>query len=357
MSISGYLAGAEPEHIIDRPVLVPANFLMIHTNAKGPPVLPFKIPLGRSHDSDVGGWAGCELKKGQYDFTKLDAFVSAFPAGVCFTSYSTPSFYASRTDKDHYGNAGANSPPTDLAAYARFLLTMTSRYKGMVPLVEGWNEADDMGFYNGTMAELADMCAVGKVAVKSGNGARMLSPSFVHPQDTLAAFLCAKGPTTGQFGRDTFDDLSIHNYGSLPFPVVGGDDLAWSGMGGVMRARRVLSSAGISRRIHMTEFGFGVQGSAQLQNYLALPANLRRQRMAGSLILLAALEVQTVGLYSLNSLLCGNLQTDTTGAMAGVQDALDFLAAPVFIMSLPSWHDGSAIATNSRGQTYSWRQS
>ncbi len=132
------------------------------------------VPWGFTRVWDSGAsWRQVERSKGVYDWSKMDAIIrraQSTGSAVMYVLGDTPGWA-------NGGKSGA-TPPTKASDAADFIAAMCSKYGGSVAMYEAWNEGNIVDFWSGSAAELADLTAAVKQAVKDcGSGAKVLASS------------------------------------------------------------------------------------------------------------------------------------------------------------------------------------
>lgn len=112
------------------------------------------------------GWDGIETSPGHYDWGFWDDFVRlAGEAGIELIPYVCYS--------PEWSNAGGGdfwrTPPRDSAAFARFMQTIVTRYKGQIRTWELWNEPDIEAYWLGTADQFAEMIQKAARAVRQAD--------------------------------------------------------------------------------------------------------------------------------------------------------------------------------------------
>jgi hypothetical protein len=92
-------------------------------------------PAWRLWDAGVG-WRAVEPQKGQWDFSRLDAFVnraSQSGAQILYVFGMTPQWAAANpNDPGNYNAPGMASPPQEMADWENYVRTLAQRYKGRI---------------------------------------------------------------------------------------------------------------------------------------------------------------------------------------------------------------------------------
>ena len=122
-------------------------------------------------------WPDIETSPGVYDWSALDALVSAAQehgVEVTLVLAMTPSFYG----------PASTLPPTDLTAYADYVRAVMTRYRDFngqrgIAAYEVWNEGNVPTFWTGTPAQLAQLTRiVWQTRQQVDPDATLVGPSF-----------------------------------------------------------------------------------------------------------------------------------------------------------------------------------
>ena len=158
-------------------------------------------------------WLNIEPAQGQWDFSRLDAFVAKAQAHgtkhILLTLGGTPTWAAKQvrpTDAAWLG-AGSASPPKDWADWAEFVGKVAQRYKGRIDAYEIWNEPNSITYWSGTNAQWAQLIGVASQAISKADpsasiamGAFATSParslSQIGPMLTALGSLPAQSPAS-----------------------------------------------------------------------------------------------------------------------------------------------------------------
>jgi len=137
-----------------------------------------RIPFGALRLWDAGvSWRALETSPGTYDWTRLDALVSAAQAHhvkVTLVLAMTPAFYAT----------SPTQPPADVDAYARYVRAVMARYRSFngqrgISAYQVWNEGNLSTFWTGTPQQLAQLTrVVDRARDEVDPGATVVAPSF-----------------------------------------------------------------------------------------------------------------------------------------------------------------------------------
>jgi hypothetical protein len=222
-------------------------------------------------------WRQVETAPGVYDWSRLDALVSAAQAHgteVTLVLAMTPSFY---------GPAG-NLPPTDLADYADYVRAVMTRYRDFggsrgIAAYQVWNEGNVPTFWQGTPADLARMTqVVDQVRDEVDPAATVVAPAF-------AVRLAGQQRWVSQFESQRVDGTPVWHFydvgGFSLYPMatvgdhVGGPEDA---MRLLTQTRGLLADAGVpaGKPVWATEVNYGLK-SGNPGQLSAEPVSQRRQ--------------------------------------------------------------------------------
>lgn len=127
------------------------------------------VPIGAIRLWDSGtSWREVEPVKGQFDYTKLDAAVTAANlrnTPVLYVFGPTAQWAAVDQRVDLRG-PGAAADIKDLKDWDDYVTNIVTRYKGKIESYQIWNEASEASFWRGTPARMAELtkrtCAIVK---------------------------------------------------------------------------------------------------------------------------------------------------------------------------------------------------
>jgi len=121
-------------------------------------------------------WREIETSPGSYDFSRLDAVVTAAQARnveVTLVLGMTPDFYG-----------GPTANPSDLGAWSRYVTAVASRYRSFngkrgIHAYQVWNEANVKNFWTGSPVQMAGLTKATWNAVKAvDKSALVIGPAF-----------------------------------------------------------------------------------------------------------------------------------------------------------------------------------
>jgi hypothetical protein len=204
-------------------------------------------------------WREIEKSPGRYDFRTLDAIVrqaNAKGAQTLIVLGMTPSFYASkRTGTEFYGS-GSASMPKNLNAWKRYVSAVANR-----PGVKGnprvqfqvWNEANVVGFWNGTPGQLAQLTKLTREAL--GSGRYLLAPAFVSRNSAQRTWI-DRFYSTRVGGRRVADYVNAVSLQLYPLPT----GTPEASMAILALDRKILAKYGVRKPIWNTEVNYGLTG-------------------------------------------------------------------------------------------------
>jgi hypothetical protein len=177
--------------------------------------------------------------------------------------YATP--WATTAPPGAPGNV-THYPPSDPAAWLRYVTAVVSRYHQDVPAWEVWNEPDFETFWGGTPAEYASLLALTYQAIKAIDpGATVVLGGLGfrdRPGSPAEAFVSRILFDPEHPATYSFDVASFHHYGSLD-----------NATRRVATLRDVLARAGVPRRpIWITETGQASNPSLTYSDEFAGPS-------------------------------------------------------------------------------------
>lgn len=191
---------------------VQANLFGLHIhNAAGPvwpaPVNPAQATAWptpafgswRLWDADVT-WPQIQPQRGQWDFSRLDAYVSlaeSHGVEIIMPLGLTPAWASARpTESSSYG-AGNAAEPANMEDWRNFVRTVATRYWGRIKHYEIWNEVNETGFYSGSVETMVTLVREARQVLLSVDPEiHVISPSVVggsDARDWLDRFFAAGG--------------------------------------------------------------------------------------------------------------------------------------------------------------------
>lgn len=221
-------------------------------------------------------WREIETSPGSFDFTRLDAKVSAAQARnveVTLVLGMTPDFYG-----------GATSNPSDTGAWTRYVTTVVNRYRSFngkrgVHAYQVWNEANVRNYWTGTPVQMARLTKATWDAVKAADkDAIVVAPAFaarIAEQTRGIKFFfyirLAGVPVWRYFDVISLNLYPLDKYGSK----LGTPETSMSLLG---RARTQMRLRGVpsSKPIWNTEVNYGIR-SGRFGGTRSVPISPARQ--------------------------------------------------------------------------------
>jgi hypothetical protein len=154
-------------------------------------------------------WPYVEPVKGQFNWTRLDAFVAdakAHGKTLFWTSQYVPQWAAKDPSTCSAPNKEeiCTSTVANIADWDDFCTALVQRYKGRILMYELWNEPDGTDF-TGTLADMVELTQHFYAIVRANDpGALIALPSAIHAT-WLSSYFAAGGPTG-------VDVISTHGY-------------------------------------------------------------------------------------------------------------------------------------------------
>ena len=212
-------------------------------------------------------WQAIEPRPGELHWQRYDDLIATARAQrfqvLALLAYATP--WATTAPPGAPGNV-THYPPSDQAAWLRYVTAVVSRYHQDVHAWEVWNEPDFDTFWGGTPAEYASLLAVTYQAIKAVDPAATVVLGGLGFRDLpgrpAEAFLSQILFDPDHPAAYSFDVASFHHYGSL-------DDARRR----VAALQAALAQAGVPRRpIWITETGQASNPSLTYSAEFAGPA-------------------------------------------------------------------------------------
>lgn len=341
----------------------------------------FTFGMYSTHDASTAlNWGAMHTAANTINWTKLDDTVSALRAmGVTkgmYALHGTPTFLAQPGQAGlsaPYGPLGGGSYPTDLAQLAYFCTQFAARnaavWGGFFVAVQVLNEpeANDfsgstVGQWWGTRKQYVNYAATAYVALKAAAPAITVLSAGTYKPATLAAWSGETGDAgagVGRYGHQCYDAVALHPYWATPnHTYTGHGTLDSLSLGGVRPTRAALAQYGLQAiDIWCTEWGLDSGGSrasptAACLAFMALPADDRRKYIARLYIGAALAGLKNFFLFSYGGpFLSGDLVTDTTGVILGIQQAYAAMAGKTWTAG-GYYTDGRAWLSFMDGSTY-----
>lgn len=167
----------------------------------------------------VTRWGDVAPKAGQWDFDRLDSYVSdakAHDASVLYTLGSTPRWASARPDERCPYGLGCAAEPVRIAHWEEYVRRVAQRYQGLIGAYELWNEpyfsdiardrVQPVGFFSGSIANMVEMARTARRVLDETNpGTILTTPGFVGEPERLDLFL-------GAGGKKYVQAVSFHMY-------------------------------------------------------------------------------------------------------------------------------------------------
>jgi Cellulase (glycosyl hydrolase family 5) len=190
----------------------PLNYfgVVIHRLDSGTPWPPFQFGSWRFWDAYVG-WPYVEPKQGDWQFKRLDLYVSAarakgvdiiYPLGM-----SAPWASARPTEKSGY-KPGYAAEPADLENWRRYVHRVAERYEGKIKYYEIWNEPSDKTYFSGDPDTMVKMLKIAYETIKQADPtAQVIAPGVTGVGKHLAYLDDLLGR-----GAKNYIDILGHHY-------------------------------------------------------------------------------------------------------------------------------------------------
>jgi putative Ig domain-containing protein/glycosyl hydrolase family 10 len=176
-------------------------------------------------------WSYLEPAKGEFNWTRLDAFVAnakAHGVTLYWTNHDVPGWAAANPATCSFPQKLpiCTSMVANIADWDAFCTALVQRYKGQISMYELWNEPDTPDF-TGTLADMVELTQHFYNAVRANDPSALIaSPSGLDP-GWMASYFAAGGPTG-------IDVVSTHGYlenlGNQPEALQAGKATAWHPM-------------------------------------------------------------------------------------------------------------------------------
>jgi hypothetical protein len=242
---------ARPPETVDVPAVLPRPvdplyFGMhfhegpIHT-AYPPELEPKYLRLWDDHVS----WSVLEPKKGQWDFTRLDAIVAHAPPDVRIILMlgQTPDWASTGPEEKGAYGMGSAYMPRDIGDWRDYLQTVGTRYKGRIKYWEVWNECNWRTFWRDSITNMVRLTRATHDVLKAIDPTNViLSPGFT--KDLGEGFI------NQWFYEGAGKDVDVISYHFYPTPSV---DAAFVMAQDVMELKRSYGCADLP--LFDTEYG------------------------------------------------------------------------------------------------------
>ena len=166
------------------PAAIPSSYFGLHIHHLAFPVpTPWPnipVPEWRIWDAVVT-WADVEPTKGQWQFEKLDSYVSQarlHGTGILLTLGGSPRWASARPNVPSPYYPGFTAEPTDIDDWRTYVKTVATRYKGRIQAYEIWNEPNLKDFWSGTSDQMLTLTKEASLIIRSVDPkAIIVSPS------------------------------------------------------------------------------------------------------------------------------------------------------------------------------------
>ncbi|MDI6910891.1 hypothetical protein [Nocardioides sp.] len=271
----------------------PSFFGMHDANIAGGSLPAVTVGSVRLWDTGTA-WRQIEKRPGRFDFRALDTAVNtALNAGLrpMVVLGQTPRFYASKPKAAGWYGAGASSMPKNVSAWKRYVTKVAKRYKTSVDY-QIWNEPNVIGFWSGTVGQMAKLTATGSVAINkaAGRKATIVAPSFPlrlkSQQKWFKKYWAAK--VGGKSVARMVDVVSAN-----PYPLA--DQGPEASMKLLAFAKRVLPQQARRKPLWNTEINYGLLGGDTAKR---IPEATQAAYVARTLLLNAGGSIKRMYWYS-----------------------------------------------------------
>lgn len=316
------------------PIKIGSDFFGVHDSDPLGAAWP-QAPVGSLRVWDAGAaWNQIETSPGVFDFTRLDAIVSAarsHNADTLIVLGQTPAFHATSPSPNAAYGAGASSMPT-LDAWRKYVDAVVRRYYGPDVQFQVWNEANVVNYWSGTPAQMAQLTAVARQVVdKVDPGITLVAPAFVTrlagQQRWMADYFAQK--VGGKPVGDLINVVSLQLYplAATPTPEAAMAELAAD--------RTILATHNVDKPVWNTESNYGAKGGKEVA-----PAPGERQvaNVAETYLMSAANGVRRVFWYA------WDLTQPIVDTFMVAADRITPTAAGLAFGTVQSWMIGTTVA-------------
>jgi hypothetical protein len=271
------------------------------------------IPAGELGSLGKGSgvtWPYVEPSRGSYDWSRLDAYVSAASshgASMFYANEGVPPWAAANqstcSSAAYYGARKCSGTVANIQDWRNFVTALVTRYKGRIQAYELWNEPQQS--FSGTEAQLATLTNTAHDIIRSLDpAATILSPSAVsYGQQYLDDYFAAGGTRA-------IDAVAMHAYPNPSNDVAEAINASMP-----VLIRNVMKKYGLSAKpLWDTESSWGYVSKGGLTN-----SDLRTAFIARSYILHWSVGITRLYWYSWDSTDIGELWSPQSGvSQAGI---------------------------------------
>lgn len=269
----------------------------MHVHALNDPVPQVNQKFGAIRLWDNGvRWDQVNTAKDVYNFDVLDKVLrDARAAGakeVMYVLGSTPEWLATDKSVPTYLHApGANSMPSSLTEWDKWVRTVVSKYKGRIDSYQVWNEVNFSSFWNGSADQMVELTRrAAKIVHQEDPGAKFVTGSAIVRQAPRISKQAAAISTRSFFynymnglkkKKVKFDAVGMHLY---PWYKAGpGDGTPFDRETGASKAQKVLDHFNFKQPMYDTEMAYGNRRPNGWPKRV-LPANLGAAYLAQTYI-------------------------------------------------------------------------
>jgi polysaccharide biosynthesis protein PslG len=255
------------------------------------------VPVGALGKLTGSLWPYVEPTKGQYIWTRVDAFVdtaSAHGISIMYSNDGVPPWAVADSAtcfSQPYFGPYCSGAVANLQDWDDFVAALVTRYKGRIQIYELWNEPENT--FTGTRAQFVAMMQHEHDIIRALDpGASILSPSMVSQGYSYLDSYFAAGGTTD------IDAVAIHTYPDQT------NDVAESITTSITTTiRTVMSKYGLSATpLWGTEGSWGVQSAGDI-----IDPNLRTAFIAREYLLAWSMGISRFYWYAWDSIDVGTL--------------------------------------------------
>jgi hypothetical protein len=193
---------------------IPASYFGMHIHHLAYPVptpwpnLP--LPEWRLWDANVT-WADLEHSKGQWQFEKLDSYVSLAEqhgTSLLLTLGGTPTWASAKPQLKSNYYPGFTGEPANIEDWREYVRTIVSRYKGRIQAYEIWNEPNLADYWSGSMDQMLTLTREASLIIRNVDPMALL----VSPSATAGYGVPWLGEFLKKGGGQYVDVIAFHFY-------------------------------------------------------------------------------------------------------------------------------------------------